>query len=69
MWDYTQCSVVATLSGTPYDGFALCGFASEEDLRERFFDGPEGQAAIRADVATFADMERSPRRVLMTEWL
>jgi uncharacterized protein (TIGR02118 family) len=69
MWDYTQCSVVATISGTPYDGFALCGFASEQDLRERFFDGPEGQEAIRADVAKFADMERSPRRVLMTEWL
>lgn len=69
MWDYTQCSVVTTLAGPDYDGFALCGFGSEQDLRERFFDGPEGQQAIRDDVASFADTASSPRRVLTTEWV
>lgn len=67
MWAYTQCSVVRTLDGPSYDGFALCGFASERDLRERFFDGPEGRQAIGDDVASFADTSASPRRVLTTE--
>jgi uncharacterized protein (TIGR02118 family) len=69
MWDYCQCSVVHTIEGSPYDGFALCSFASEQDLRERFFDGPEGQEVIRNDVAKFSDTVASPRRVLATEWL
>lgn len=68
MWDYQQCSVVHTFSGPDYDGFALCGFGSEADLRERFFDGPDGQQAIRDDVANFVDGQRSPRRVLCREW-
>jgi uncharacterized protein (TIGR02118 family) len=68
MWDYTQCSVVHTFSGVAYDGLALCGFGSDADLRERFFDGPQGQEAIRADVARFADGARSPKRVLAREW-
>jgi len=42
--------------------------ASEQELAERFFGGPEDQEVIRADVATFADMAQSPRRVRMTEW-
>jgi len=68
MWDYTQCSIVHRFSGEEYDGIALCGFGSEDDLRLRFFDGPEGQEAIRDDVAKFADTTRSPRRVLCQEW-
>lgn len=67
MWDYTQLSVVATLNGSPYDGFALVSFASLEDMRERFFGDDHDREVIRADVAKFADMQRSPRRVITTE--
>ncbi len=35
-----------------------------DDLRDRFFDGPEGRAAILADIAVFADTAASPRRLL-----
>ena len=67
MSHYTQLSVVHTIGGFPYDGFALCGFDSPEDLRDRFFDGPEGRKVITADVASFADTTRSPRRLIATE--
>lgn len=67
MTHYTQLSVVHTLRGPAWDGFALCGFDSMEDLRERFFDGDEGRAAIRRDVARFADSRASPRRLLAIE--
>jgi hypothetical protein len=68
MWHYHQISIDEVLDGRVYDGIALCAFASEQDLTERFFGGPDDQEVIRADVATFADIERSPRRVRMTEW-
>lgn len=67
MWDYRQCSVVRTLAGVAYDGFALCAFGSRTDMRERFFDSAEGQEIIRADVASFASA-RSPKRVVAQEW-
>ena len=68
MWHYQQVSVDAVVAGPAYDGIALCGFPSEQELRERFFGGPEDRDIISADVALFADMVRSPRRVRMTEW-
>ncbi len=68
MWHYHQVSIDEVLEGRFYDGIALCAFASEQELTERFFGGPEDQEVIRADVATFADMTNSPRRVRMTEW-
>ena len=68
MWHYHQVSIDAVLDGPVYDGIALCAFASEQELAERFFGGPEDQAVIRADVATFADTTNSLRRVRMTEW-
>jgi uncharacterized protein (TIGR02118 family) len=68
MWHYHQVSIDAVLDGRVYDGIALCAFASEQELAERFFGGPEDQEVIRADVATFADTTNSPRRVRMTEW-
>ena len=37
---------------------------AEDDLRLRFYDGPEGQQAIRDDVASFADTSRSPRHIV-----
>ena len=64
MTQYTQLSVVQVIDGPTYQGFALCEFDSMDDLRDRFFDGPEGQRVILADVASFADRNRSPRRLL-----
>ena len=68
MWHYHQVSIDRVLDGRPFDGIALCAFASEQDLAERFFGGPEDQAVISADVATFSDLTASPRRVRMREW-
>ena len=67
MSHYTQLSVVHRIHGPEWDGFALCGFDSLDDLRERFFDGPEGRVAIREDVARFADAATSPRRLIVVE--
>lgn len=66
MTQYLQLSVVHTVSGTPYDGFALCGFDNVEDLRERFFSEPDSRKVISADIAKFADTGNSPRRLLAT---
>ena len=68
MTHYTQLSVVANLSGTPFDGFALCGFGSEEDLRNRFYSGPDSPAVIAADVKRFADVKNSPARLVAREY-
>ncbi len=67
MSHYTQLSVVENLSGLPLDGFALCGFESLEDLRERFYSTDDGPGVIARDVACFADLKRSPRRLIVTE--
>lgn len=67
MCDYEQLSVVATLSGPPVDGVAMCAFDSRDDLRHRFFDDDDARAAIEADVAQFADLKRSPRRVVLRQ--
>jgi hypothetical protein len=68
MWHYHQLSVDEVLAGPNFDGFALCAFASEQELTERFFGGPEDRDVITADVETFADIVASPRRVRMVEW-
>jgi hypothetical protein len=67
MTHYAQLGVVHRIHGPEWDGFALCGFDSVEDLRERFFGTPEGKIAIREDVAFFADTSKSPRRLIVTE--
>jgi uncharacterized protein (TIGR02118 family) len=67
MCDYTQLSVLATLSGRALDGMALCAFGSHDDLRHRFFDDDDARAAIGADVAQFADTRKSMRRVVLTQ--
>ena len=67
MCDYTQLSVVGVLSGLSLDGIALCAFASRDDLSTKFFNDDEAKAAIEADVASFADLRRSIRRVVVTE--
>ena len=67
MTHYAQLSLVHRLHGPEWDGFALCGFDSIEDLKERFFETEEGRIAIRKDVATFADTKLSPRRLIAIE--
>ena len=66
MTHYTQLSVVETLRGEHFGGFALCGFESEEDIRERFYTTEESVQVIAEDVAKFADIKRSPRRLIAT---
>lgn len=67
MCDYTQLSFLATLSGIPLDGVALCSFSTRPELSEKFFNDEEAEAAIRADVSSFADLRRSLRRVVLSE--
>ena len=66
MWDYTQLSVVKTLSGLEVDGFALVSFESAASMKERFFGDDNDREVIYQDVAKFAD-PKSPRRVVATE--
>jgi uncharacterized protein (TIGR02118 family) len=40
-------------TGDDLDGIAELHFASEADLRERLFDSPEGEQAVRDDIARF----------------
>lgn len=65
MTHYTQLSVTNTLKGEAYDGFALCGFNSEEDLRQRFFTTPESVKIIHDDVNSFANPKASPARLIV----
>ena len=64
MSHYDQLSVVHRLHGPEWDGFALCGFDSIDDLEHRFFADEEARRVIRHDVSLFADGERSPRRLI-----
>lgn len=64
MTHYSQLSVLHGFSGPEFDGFALCGFASEAALRERFYTHPHSAEVIAADVQRFADPARSPRRLV-----
>ncbi len=66
MTQYSQLSVLKTLQGEPFDGFALCGFDSLTDLKERFFSEADSRAVIEADIQKFADVKRSPRRLIAT---
>jgi uncharacterized protein (TIGR02118 family) len=52
---YVTNVVDARLSpnGQPVDGIAELHFASERDRRERMFDSPAGERAIREDIARF----------------
>jgi uncharacterized protein (TIGR02118 family) len=65
---YYQVSVDEVLGGRCYDGIALCGFESEQELAERLFGGPEDRAVILDDLAKFADTTAAPRMVRTTEW-
>lgn len=64
MTHYYQLSVIHRFDGPDWNGFALCCFASEDDLRHRFYNSKEGEKKIGEDVRRFADTKRSPRRVI-----
>jgi uncharacterized protein (TIGR02118 family) len=64
MTHYYQLSVMHRFSGEKWNGLALCCFASEDDLRSKFYSSAEGKQRIAEDVAKFADTKRSPRRVV-----
>jgi uncharacterized protein (TIGR02118 family) len=64
MTSYIQLAVVEQISGPEFNGFALCGFASLADLREKFYSHPDSRNIIAADVARFADVKRSPARLI-----
>ncbi len=64
---YSQLSVMKTLKGPDYDGFALCGFGSENDLRNRFFSSEASVKIIRDDVQSFANPKASPPRLIVSE--
>ena len=65
MCDYHQLSVVANIAGQPLDGIALCAFPTREDLSKRFFNDEAAKVAVGKDVATFADLRASIRRVVL----
>ena len=67
MTHYTQLSVTNTLKGDEFDGFALCGFASEDDLRNRFFTTDASVKIIHDDVRSFANPKASPPRLIVNE--
>ena len=64
MTHYYQLSLQHRFHGPEWHGFALCCFASEDDLRHRFFNGPAGEKSIAEDIRRFADTKLSPRRVV-----
>jgi hypothetical protein len=64
MTHYYQISVMHRFSGEDWNGLALCCFANEDDLRNKFYDSPEGKRRVALDVAKFADTRNSPRRVV-----
>ncbi len=67
MTHYTQLSVTHTLMGPAYDGFALCGFGSEDDLRNRFYTTKDSIKVINDDVHKFATPKASPPRLIVKE--
>ena len=69
MWDYDQVSVLEVHHGDvlgPVAGIAVVQWPSHADLTDRFFDGDEGAAAIRADAGSFTDLDATVSH-LMTE--
>lgn len=74
MWDYDQVSITGVVSASgavgaafgDVDGVAVVQWPADEDLADRFFDGPEGAEAIRADASSFTDLAHTDRH-LMTE--
>jgi hypothetical protein len=69
MWDYDQVSILEVHHGEllePVAGIAVVQWPSRADLADRFFDGDDGAAAIRADAQSFTDLDATANH-LMTE--
>ena len=64
MTHYAQLSVIRKLQGTDMDGFAFCGFATADDIRDRFFTTKESVPVILADIQNFADTKNSPKPLI-----
>lgn len=64
MWDYAQVSVVETLRGDPWDGFAVTQWPTLDDLMHRFSSGPDGTEALRHDAAQFTEPATLRRHLL-----
>ena len=64
MTHYYQLAVIHRFSGADWNGLALCCFANEDDLRDKFYNSSEGKRQVAEDVAKFADTKNSPRRVV-----
>ena len=64
MTHYYQLAVMHRFSGADWNGLALCCFANEDDLRNKFYNSSEGKRRVAEDVAKFADTKNSPRRVV-----
>lgn len=67
MSNYRQLSVLHCFSGPAWDGIALCGFDTLDDLRERFYDSDDAKRAVFKDISHMADTKNSPRRMLVSE--
>ncbi len=64
MTHYYQLNILHRFSGAAWDGLALCCFASEDDLRHKFYNSDAGKRSIAEDVQRFANTRQSPRRVI-----
>ena len=64
MTHYYQLTVVHKFTGAHWNGLALCCFANENDLRNKFYNSVEGKQRVAEDVRKFADTQNSPRRVV-----
>ena len=64
MTHYYQLSVMHRFSGEDWNGLALCCFANEDELRNKFYNSSKGKQRVAEDVAKFADTKNSPRRVV-----
>lgn len=64
---YHQLSILHCFKGPTWDGFAMLGFASIDDLQKKYFNSDKGKAAILKDVESFADTKKSPSRRLIAK--
>ncbi len=66
---YHQLSILHRFKGPAWDGFAMLGFDSFDDLQNKYFNSDAGKAEIFKDVESFADTRKSPsRRLVAKTW-
>ncbi|MBO6556414.1 MAG: EthD domain-containing protein [Pseudomonadales bacterium] len=64
MTHYYQLAIQHRFTGPEWNGIAICCCATEDDLRNRFYNSEEGERRIIEDIRKFADTKRSARRVI-----